>query len=300
MTPTICSTRCDFDPNALPIYTTQIDQKVWPVVSRIFDYTIFAFHTFFHKLVGMAVCPKSIFNPIEFNVSHLEGDKVERSVIKVDGSRVDVVVVKKADAQAKWNIIAGGNGEGINAHRRYQPLAQELGGNTIYFDYHGLGSRTKLVNAARAVMRYVEHQGARQITAVGASLGGGVLREAYTFHYFDPEKHQESRYAFVGERTFSTVYDVVKTKMGPICANLVHCFGWNLASSTHPFEFELGVQEKWDGVIRENAWFKTYGQKGFILTDSQAHQLCQAAHIYPLYGQYPEIAERVNAFFASK
>lgn len=279
------------------LYSTQIDSKVWQAVKGALNYTLLVYYTIAHALIGLVVCPQASILTVYGDVSKLEighpdTTTAERKTIEVDENLVDVIIIKqKAEGvQKKWNIVAGGNGEGILAHYRHDILTGELGGNAIYFDYSGLYTRSKLIKAARAVMRYVESEGAEQITAIGASLGGGILREAYNHHHVDKAKSPNARYAFIGDRTFSNIFDVVKTNMHPILAYLVHFFNWNLASSiTNKFEYELAIQDETDSVIQRGAWLSDQG----IVTS-------RYGHVTPVCGKYSEIVSSINTFFLSK
>ena len=279
------------------IYSTQIESRVWQALKGALECTLCIYHTIAHFLVSIAVCPQatilSVFRDISsIEVPHSESLSAERKTIEVDGNEVDVIVMKqkKHPHSHRWNIVAGGNGEGILATSRHYDLTAQLGGNTIYFDYAGLRTRAKLIKAARAVMRYVESQGAKDITAIGASLGGSILREAYSLHHDDKAKAFDSRYAFIGDRTFSTIFDVISTMMPRIFAYLVHFLGWNLGSAvTNKFEFELAIQDEHDRVIRRDAWLSDRG----IIT--QGH-----GHITPVVEQYPNIINRINQFFLLK
>lgn len=274
------------------LFTSTTESKVVQVVKAIFAYTLGLGYTFMHWLASLIICPRAHeANTNSITLAHSPSLEAKRATILADGYPVDVIVLKTKDQPStRWNIVAGGNGEGIHSCERFQDLVEKTGGNAIYFDYRGLKNRGALVKAGRAVMKYVESEGAKQVTAIGWSLGGGVLREAYKYHLLEDKKANVD-YAFIFDRTFSRVKDVP----GRFLGFFAQVFGWNLGSLSvsKSMRFEIRIQGNFDEVIQKHAWL---GQKGNPKAELFEQNIEHGSFIHDLH---ENLATKVNAFFAT-
>ncbi|MCH9609027.1 MAG: hypothetical protein S4CHLAM45_02310 [Chlamydiales bacterium] len=243
------------------------DSKCWKVFQTALKCTVLAPHW----LAGFELCPRAhCSEPFKFDAFSLKnGHQSDRFTIMIEGCPVDVLVIHTDEHTKKpmrWTIVAGGSGEGIESCDRYygvrkeHDLVSQMGGSTLFFDYQGLTTRRSLVQATRAMMEYVESQEATEVTCVGASLGGGLVREAWGSHA--SHKKRDTRYAFLFDRTFSTYASAASELFHPITGIAVRLLGWNIGSGAQVEGKVIVVQGEWDDIVLEGAWLKQKEEEG--------------------------------------
>ncbi|MCH9609026.1 MAG: hypothetical protein S4CHLAM45_02320 [Chlamydiales bacterium] len=261
-----------------PSFISETEMKCWRIFKAFVSCTLLIFYTFSHWLASLLLCPcahngEKLQTFTSWDVKN--GHFAEKITIMADGSPVDVLVIHSSNERKpkKWTIVAGGNGEGIESYRRYYDqhnpnydLVTKLGGSILFFDYRGLTSRTALVRATRAMMKYVEHLGGEQVACVGASLGGGLIREAYALH--KPHKKEGVKYAFLFDRSFSTFADAVSALIHPIAGLVVRILGWNIGSGLQVEQGSIVVQAEQDQIIKKRAWLK---KKEVVILKNENH-----------------------------
>ena len=208
-----------------PIYTYNTENKVWRVAKQIFAIIIFpvGLYQLAHRLIGKyLVVPAALIcnnQQISQQRPAMASDpewKVKRIALKVDGYVIDAAIIGKADTlnNGRWVLASNGNGE-FYEHKLLDPsfksILSELEGNTIVFNYPGVGSssgmpnRKTIAKAYRAMLTFLEDKengiGANEIIGYGHSLGGGAQGDGLRTH----KLKDDVKYVFVKSRTFSDI-----------------------------------------------------------------------------------------------
>lgn len=167
--------------------------------------------------------------------------KVKRITIRVDGQAIDAVIMGKAATlnNGRWMLYSGGNGESYEttlATSKINPILSEINANAILFNYpgvaasEGMANRTSMEKTYRAMLNFLEDKkngvGAKEIVGYGFSIGGGVQGSSLHNYKFKADV----KYAFVKDRSFSTLRQTVSKILSPPLGGLTALLGWNFDS----------------------------------------------------------------------
>lgn len=167
--------------------------------------------------------------------------KYKRITVKVDGLKIDAMIVGKASTlnNGRWMLHSNGNGafyEDKLKRYDFKQILSEVNSNAIVFNYPGVGAssglpqRKTMEKAYRAMLNLLEDQnegiGAKEIIGYGHSIGGGVQGDALRNH----ELKEDIKYVFVKDRTFSNLSKTASLITIKPLGFLVKLLGWNIDS----------------------------------------------------------------------
>lgn len=250
------STDRDFSHNgSLPeCYTWNTKNKAIRIAKKVFNVIVFpkGIYKLFQTLAGkLAVLPSSnpklLGLPNDYaNTSRSSIDlgtewKYKRITVKVDGLKIDAVIVGKASTlnNGRWMLNSNGNSvfyEDVLKRYDFKQILSEVNSNAIVFNYPGVGASSGLPNrkamekAYRAMLNLLEDQkdgiGANEIIGCGHSIGGGVQGDALRHH----ELKENIKYVFVKDRTFSNLSKTASLITNKPLGFLVKLLRWNMDS----------------------------------------------------------------------
>ena len=150
--------------------------------------------------------------------------KAKRLNITVNGNKIDVLLVGKADQfdNGRWILYSNPNGvlyEDYAGYREVNDRIDRLQTNYLFFNYPGVGesegetSQQNCIDTYQGMLSYLENEvKAKEIIGWGTSIGGGVQGAALEDYKFN----DEVRYVFVKEQTFSNLSKVPQEIVGEI------------------------------------------------------------------------------------
>jgi len=295
------------------IYTTNTESKVWRIAKIIFSVLIFPVGIYYllHAIAGkvspilpatnpslLMGAPKNWLYTERQRISFPPGKenlKYKRITIKVDGYKIDTVIMinPSSNKNKRWVIKSNGNGEFyeeelLSKASSFKRILSGLDANGIVFNYPGVGSSTGMPNrdamakAYKAILRFLTDKkngaGATEIIGYGYSIGGGVQGEALNTHKLcDGVKH-----AFVKDRTFadlaSTGSHIVGGCLGHIAEFFIRLSGWNISptKSSRKLKVLEIILQGVDGNPREQNFIE--------LTAKNAHLIKKSDGVIPKEG----------------
>ena len=180
--------------------------------------------------------------------------------LKVDGMKIDGILVRKKETQTKrWVLYSGGNAESYEILSNMGELLNTFEGNGLFFNYPGIRdssgptNKKTLVKAYQALLRFLEDQnglGAKEIIGYGYSIGGAVQGEALKGY---PLK-ERIRYYFIKDRTFATLSQVASKVLFRPAGFFIKRLGWEMNTATSSKQLsapEMFIQsvEKNNGTV---------------------------------------------------
>lgn len=232
-------------------YRWNSEHKVLRITKKIFSLLFFplilgkCLHNFAGKIAYLPAA--SSFTPVQAETLrsevNLNGDwKYKRLTVKVDGIKIDAMVVGKESTlnNKRWMLHSVGNGDcyenNLHFANNYQML-EELQSNALFFNYSGVGSssgkanRKAMKNAYRAMLKLLEDEnmgiGAKEIIGYGHSIGAGVQGDALKSYRLK----KDINYVFVKSRTFSRMSKEASLMARPL-GFVTKLLGWNISSVT--------------------------------------------------------------------
>lgn len=193
-------------------------------------------------------------------VDRLANDKSANSLVAkrisvmVNGNKIDAWILGRKDTlnNKRWTLISDGNNATVEGRlsnlNDINKKIDELGTNILLYNYQGVGAsegwatREGIVDAHKAMVSFLEDEGAKEIIQWGVSIGGGVLGHAMKNH----KMKEGVKYVFVKEQTFSKISKVP----GPFLGGLIRFFGWELSSVSSSKKLE---NEKKPEIILQTA-----------------------------------------------
>lgn len=253
------STQRDFASNAsLPVsYTWNTEHKIIRIAKQILSIIIFpiGIYKLIHSLVGKFVLVPASLESLNYEnqlrlkinlIDEIDEWKYKRITVKVNGYKIDAIIVGKAStlSNRRWVLASNGNGELYenNFFTRegrevyyFKQILKSINSNAIVFNYPGVGassglpSRKAMTKAYRAMLTFLEDKdngiGAKEIIGYGHSIGGGVQGDALREH----ELKEDIGYVFVKSRTFSNLAIEASFKTNcSLVGFLIKILGWNI------------------------------------------------------------------------